>query len=123
MSDASKLWGDLLNDAISILHGKPVSTPLAADAQKFLSDIEGVASGLTAAGPYAPAIITDVAGLVAQGTLLVATKGADLPAFLAAGADLQSLAADLAKAEAAFLAGMNNYKAAAAIVAAAPAKT
>lgn len=120
MSDVSSF----VNNVIGFLHGKKSSqVMIGADAHKLLTDVEEVVAGLEAAGPYGPSIVTDVAKLAGEGAALVASRGLDLPEFLAAGSTLGTLASVLASAERAFLAGMANYRAAAAAVAAAPPKT
>lgn len=116
MSDVSVAW----NDLIGFIHGKKPSTALSADAQKILSDAERIVAGVASAAPSAPALMADVAQLAAEGTMLAASKGLDLPELAAAGKTLQQLVVDFEKARSAFLAGMANYKTAAAVVASAP---
>lgn len=112
-----------LNDLIGFIHGKKPATALASDAHKLLTDVERITAGIAAAAPDAPALLADVATLAAEGTALSVSKGLDLPELVAAGATLQKLAADFQKAKADLLAGMANYKTAAAVVASLPPKT
>jgi hypothetical protein len=112
MSDVSKF----IDDLISAIHGKPTSGALAGDAQKLLGDVEKVAAGVGAASKDVPGLAADIAIVIAEATALAASKGLDLPALVAAASTLQKTAGDLGKAVA-------DFRAAAAVVAAAPAKT
>jgi hypothetical protein len=119
MSDISSAW----NKVVAYLTGKGSAQDASDAGQKLLTDFQGFVAGLESAGPYAPALVGDTAVLVAEGAALVASKGLTLPAVLDAGSELAKLAKDLSAAEDAFMAGLDAYKAAAAVAAHAPAAT
>ena len=119
MSDVS----NLVNDVIGFLHGKTPASSIGADAEKILGDVQKGAGAVAAVAPLIPTIVADVADLVAEGTLLLASKGLDVPEYVAAGVTLQQLAVAAQAAVAALQQGYANYQTGTAVIAASPAKT
>lgn len=115
MSDVSKF----IEDLVGAIHGKTPAT-IPDDGKKLLVDVEAFTSGLMAAGPYAPTIVLDVTKLAAEIAEVAASRGLNLPADVAAGSTLVSLAQTLAAAETALMAEVARYQATAKVVASSP---